>query len=92
MAGAGRRPCIQWRWHCTAAAGSAAAARPASSLTCSFSLVTSSFSTSSSVLPSFSAITASRGLAAPNGFCGRVAGWGGGGWSSPRLLQWAGPL
>lgn len=51
-------------------------------LTCSFSLDTSSFSTSSSVLPSFSAITASRGLAAPKGFCG-----GRGGGSSGRRCQ-----
>ena len=52
----------------------AAAASAPPRLTCSFSLDTSSLSTSSSVLPSFSAITASRGLAAPKGFCGAGLG------------------
>ena len=56
-------------------------ATPAPALTCSFSLDTSSFSTSSSVLPVFWAITASRGLAAAKGVlraAARAAAGGGG--------------
>ena len=61
--------------------------RPVLLLTCSFSLDTSSFSTSSSVLPNLVAMMTSRGLAAPKGFCGRRGGGGGrqgGQWGAGR--------
>ena len=99
------RPC-RAQWHEPAAVSPSAAQRLLSGrqagplsgasslpLTCSFSLDTSSLSTSSSVLPSLAAITASRGLAAPKGFCRRRgggaagSGWARGGAGGPRACD-----